>query len=200
MNRTDIFFQTKFLKSAFSIQDLPDDIGSEVSFCGRSNSGESSVLNALTGNKKLAKISKTPGRTQSMNIFSLDPSLQKRIVDLPGYGFARVSKSMRRDWGQVIGQYLKIRKSLKGIVVIMDIRHPFMDSDLNLISWSNENNIPLKILFNKADKFPKNKTIEQVVKGNHVLKKLKVFGEIQVFSSKNLTGLDEFKESLSSWF
>ena len=190
MNRTDIFFQTKFLKSAFSIQDLPDDIGSEVSFCGRSNSGKSSVLNALTGNKKLAKISKTPGRTQSMNIFSLDPSLQKRIV----------SKSMRRDWGQVIGQYLKIRKSLKGIVVIMDIRHPFMDSDLNLISWSNENNIPLKILFNKADKFPKNKTIEQVVKGNHDLKKLKVFGEIQVFSSKNLTGLDEFKESLSSWF
>ena len=200
MNRTDIFFQTKFLKSAFSIQDLPDDIGSEVSFCGRSNSGKSSVLNALTGNKKLAKISKTPGRTQSMNIFSLDPSLQKRIVDLPGYGFARVSKSMRRDWGQVIGQYLKIRKSLKGIVVIMDIRHPFMDSDLNLISWSNENNIPLKILFNKADKFPKNKTIEQVVKGNHALKKLKVFGEIQVFSSTNLTGLDEFKESLSSWF
>ena len=88
MNRTDIFFQTKFLKSAFSIQDLPDDIGSEVSFCGRSNSGKSSVLNALTGNKKLAKISKTPGRTQSMNIFSLDPSLQKRIVDLPGYGFS----------------------------------------------------------------------------------------------------------------
>ena len=200
MNRTDIFFQTKFLKSAFSIQDLPDDIGSEVSFCGRSNSGKSSVLNALTGNKKLAKISKTPGRTQSMNIFSLDPSSEKRIVDLPGYGFARVSKAMRREWGQVIGQYLKTRNSLKGIVVIMDIRHPFMDSDLNLIKWSNENNIPLKILFNKADKLPKYKTIEEVVKGNNVLRKLKVFGEIQVFSSKNLTGLDEFKKSLSSWF
>lgn len=200
MNRTDIFFQTKFLKSAFSIQDLPDDIGSEVSFCGRSNSGKSSVLNALTGNKKLAKISKTPGRTQSMNIFSLDPSSEKRIVDLPGYGFARVSKAMRREWGQVIGQYLKTRNSLKGIVVIMDIRHPFMDSDLNLIKWSNENNIPLKILFNKADKLPKYKTIEEVVKGNNVLRKLKVFGEIQVLSSKNLTGLDEFKKSLSSWF
>ena len=200
MNRTDIFFQTKFLKSAFSIQDLPDDIGSEVSFCGRSNSGKSSVLNALTGNKKLAKISKTPGRTQSMNIFSLDPSSEKRIVDLPGYGFARVSKAMRREWGQVIGQYLKTRNSLKGIVVIMDIRHPFMDSDLNLIKWSNENNIPLKILFNKADKLPKYKAIEEVVKGNNVLRKLNVFGEIQVFSSKNLTGLDEFKKSLSSWF
>ena len=200
MNTTDIFFQTKFLKSAFSIKDLPDDIGSEVSFCGRSNSGKSSVLNALTGNKKLAKISKTPGRTQSMNIFSLDPSSEKRIVDLPGYGFARVSKAMRREWGQVIGQYLKTRNSLKGIVVIMDIRHPFMDSDLNLIKWSNENNIPLKILFNKADKLPKYKTIEEVVKGNNVLRKLKVFGEIQILSSKNLTGLDEFKKSLSSWF
>jgi len=200
MRTTDIFFQTKFIKSAISVKDLPTDTGSEVSFCGRSNSGKSSVLNVLTGNKKLAKTSKTPGRTQSMNVFSLDPSCENRIVDLPGYGFANVSKAMRKEWGKVIGQYLNSRKSLKGIVIIMDIRHPFMNSDLTLIEWSRETNTPFKILFNKADKFSKNKAIKEVTKGNHTLEKLNVFGEIQVFSSKSLVGLNEFKESLSNWF
>lgn len=200
MRTRDIFSQTKFSKSAISVKDLPSDRGSEVSFCGRSNSGKSSVLNALTGNKNLARTSKTPGRTQALNIFTVDSALENRIVDLPGYGFAKVSKDKRREWGRVIGKYLNSRKSLKGLVVIMDIRHPFKNSDLSLIEWSKETQIPLKVLLNKADKISKNKVINEVMKGNQTLKDLSALGEAQAFSAKSLIGLDELKESLLAWF
>tara|TARA_B100001013_G_scaffold249536_1_gene154923 strand:+ start:1770 stop:2378 length:609 start_codon:yes stop_codon:yes gene_type:complete len=199
MNTKDIFLNTQFSKSAISVKDLPSDIGSEISLCGRSNSGKSSVLNTLASNKKLAKTSKTPGRTQAMNVFSLNSSSENRIIDLPGYGFANVSKDMRKEWGRIINQYLNYRKSLKGIVIIMDIRHSFRDSDLSLIEWSIETHTPVRVLLNKADKIPKNKVITEVRKGNHFLKKLNVFGDAQAFSAKSLIGVDELKVNLLSW-
>jgi len=200
MHSKDIFLQTKFCKSAISVKDLLPDSGTEVAFCGRSNSGKSSVLNSLTGNKKMAKTSKTPGRTKAINFFSIDTSLNKRIVDLPGYGFAKVSKNKRKEWGKVIGQYLNYRKSLKGLIIVMDIRHPFKDSDISLIEWSKKTNIPLKILLNKADKVSKNIIKNEVSKSNKTLKKLSAVGEAQAFSAKSLMGLEELKEDLTDWF
>ena len=200
MHSKDIFLQTKFCKSSISVKDLLPDIGTEVAFCGRSNSGKSTVLNSLTGNKKMAKTSKTPGRTKAINFFSIDTSLNKRIVDLPGYGFAKVSKNKRREWGKVIDQYLNYRKSLKGLVIVMDIRHPFKDSDISLIEWSKKNNIPLKILLNKADKVSKNKIKNEISMSNKTLKKLSVVGEAQAFSAKSMIGIEQLKEELTDWF
>ena len=135
MNSQNFFSNTRFLLSGFSLKDLPEDQGIEIAFCGRSNSGKSSVLNALAKNKKLAKTSKTPGRTQAINIFCLDDQKMRRIADLPGYGFAKVSKKTQKEWARFITDYLNFRKSLKGLVIIMDIRHPFKESDLALIDW-----------------------------------------------------------------
>ena len=126
----NIFVNINFLLSALEVASLPKDTGSEVALCGRSNSGKSSVLNALANNKNLARTSKTPGRTQSLNVFSLEENHAIRVIDLPGYGFAKVSKQERKKWGFLINNYLSKRKSLKGLVIIMDIRHPLKESDL----------------------------------------------------------------------
>ena len=145
-----------FIGSYPSFESLPEDAGSEIAFCGRSNCGKSSVLNAITNNKKLAKTSKTPGRTQSINVFEIDKNKQFKIIDLPGYGYAIVSKSIRADWGVSIDNYLNKRKCLKALVIIMDIRHPLKEDDLTLINWCEANNLPLIVLLNKSDKLSKN--------------------------------------------
>ena len=150
MNSQNIFSNTRFLLSGFSLKDLPEDQGIEIAFCGRSNSGKSSVLNALARNKKLAKTSKTPGRTQAINIFSLDDQKTRRITDLPGYGFAKISKKTQKEWAGFINDYLNFRKSLRGLVIIMDIRHPFKESDLTLIDWCHKTNTALLILLNNC--------------------------------------------------
>ena len=124
-----------FIGSYPSYEDLPADTGSEIAFCGRSNCGKSSLLNAITNNKKLAKTSKTPGRTQSINVFKINKDKDHKIIDLPGYGYAKVSKSLREDWGVSIDKYLNNRESLKALILIMDIRHPFKDDDQKLINW-----------------------------------------------------------------
>ena len=130
MNNT--FFQNaKFTGSYPTSEDLPLDEGTEIAFCGRSNCGKSSILNALTNNKKLAKTSKTPGRTQAINFFDIDSTGVFKIVDLPGYGYAKVSKKMRSEWGKEIEKYLMTRKSLNALCIFMDIRHPFKEDDLN---------------------------------------------------------------------
>lgn len=193
------FSKSNFIGSYIDFQQIPNFNLPEICFLGRSNVGKSSLINQLTKNKKLAKTSKTPGRTQAMNVFSLNSSSENRIIDLPGYGFANVSKDMRKEWGRIINQYLNYRKSLKGIVIIMDIRHSFRDSDLSLIEWSIETRTPVRVLLNKADKIPKNKVITEVRKGNHFLKKLNVFGDAQAFSTKSLIGVDELKVNLLSW-
>ena len=151
MNNT-YFNNAKFIGSYPSTEDLPVDQGSEIAFCGRSNCGKSSILNALTNNKKLAKTSKTPGRTQSINVFEIKSNSDFKIIDLPGYGYAKVSKKMRASWGQEIEKYLMTRQCLNALCIIMDIRHPFKEDDESLIDWCESKDLPMILLLNKADK------------------------------------------------
>ena len=200
MNSQNIFSNTRFLLSGFSLKDLPEDQGIEIAFCGRSNSGKSSVLNALARNKKLAKTSKTPGRTQAINIFSLDDQKMRRIADLPGYGFAKVSKKTQKEWAGFINDYLNFRKSLRGLVIIMDIRHPFKESDLTLIDWCHKTNTVLLILLNKSDKLSKSRVKEEVKKANSTIKEMNLIGEAIAFSSKKNIGLEGLTDFLGVWF
>ena len=199
MNSRNIFFSTRFLVSVFSLKDLPADIGLEIAFCGRSNSGKSSVLNAITRNKKLAKTSKTPGRTRAINIFSIDDQKMNRIADLPGYGFARVSKQTQKEWAKLITAYLNSRQSLRGLVIIMDIRHPFKESDLTLIDWCHKTNTALLILLNKSDKLSTSKAKEEVKKANSTIKEMNLIGEAIAFSSKKNIGLGGLTDFLGDW-
>jgi len=148
------FRRAKFLISAPDIahldQYLPGDVGVEIAFAGRSNAGKSSALNALTEQKNLARTSKTPGRTQLINVFELDA--QRRLVDLPGYGFAQVPLAMKIKWQQSLGEYLQKRACLSGVVVLMDIRHPLKDLDMQMIEWAVASEIPVLALLTKSDK------------------------------------------------
>ena len=148
---TNPYAQATFLKSAALVKQLPDDIGLEVAFAGRSNAGKSSALNCLTNQRQLAKTSKTPGRTQLINVFTLnDDSL--RLIDLPGYGFAKVSQKIKQEWQKNLAHYLQVRKSLKGLIVLMDIRHPLKDLDTLMIDWAIKENLSVHILLTKCDK------------------------------------------------
>ena len=200
MNSQNFFSNTRFLLSGFSLKDLPEDQGIEIAFCGRSNSGKSSVLNALAKNKKLAKTSKTPGRTQAINIFCLDEQKMRRIADLPGYGFAKVSKKTQKEWARFITDYLNFRKSLKGLVIIMDIRHPFKESDLALIDWCHQTDTPLLILLNKADKFSTSKVKEEVKKATFTIEEMNLVGQAIAFSSKKSIGFKGLTDFLVDWF
>ena len=179
---------------------IRDSSGSEIAFCGRSNCGKSSVLNAITNNKKLAKTSKTPGRTQSINVFKVDKDKNHKIIDLPGYGYAKVSKSMRADWGVSIDNYLNKRKSLKALVIIMDIRHPFKDDDLTLINWCEVKNLPLVILLNKSDKLSKNKASQEQLRALDELKNLSTRNFVISTSATTKDGVNELVEAMIDLF
>ena len=191
------FLQNSFFMGSYpSYEDLPTDTGSEIAFCGRSNCGKSSVLNAITNNKKLAKTSKTPGRTQSINVFKIDKDKNYKIIDLPGYGYAKLSKSMRADWGISIDNYLNKRKSLKALVIIMDIRHPFKDDDLTLINWCEAKDLPLIILLNKSDKLSKNKANHEKLNALEVLKDLSTESVVISTSATKKDGVKELIETM----
>ena len=185
-----------FIGSYPSFESLPEDAGSEIAFCGRSNCGKSSVLNAITNNKKLAKTSKTPGRTQSINVFEIDKNKQFKIIDLPGYGYAKVSKSIRADWGVSIDNYLNKRKCLKALVIIMDIRHPLKEDDLTLINWCEANNLPLIVLLNKSDKLSKNKASREQVLAINELEGLSTKYFVLITSAKTKEGVNELIETM----
>ena len=193
----NFYRKAKFLLSCPSIKGCPEDAGYEVIFAGRSNAGKSSAINTLTEQKKLAKVSRTPGRTQHLVFFELDKD--RRLVDLPGYGYAKVSKSKRQEWGLVIDEYLNMRKSLKGLVIIMDIRHPLKESDRMLLDWCQETQTPFLILLNKADKFSKNKSYNEQEKIKKLLGEIGVFHEIIAFSSKDFLGLDDVNTCLEKF-
>ena len=196
MTEKNIFVKLNFILSALEIHQLPEDIGLEVALCGRSNSGKSSVLNALANNKSLARTSKTPGRTQSLNVFSFCNDNLRRLIDLPGYGFAKVSKKDRKNWGILISNYLNKRISLRGLVLIMDIRHPVKDSDLTLLNWCEETNTSVLILLNKSDKISKNQSTNSRNTTLETLKHLKININAVVFSAKNHQGIDFLKKYL----
>jgi len=191
------FEKTHFLKSAMNLTDLPRDAGIEIAFAGRSNAGKSSALNTLTGIKGLAKTSKTPGRTQTINLFEMMPL--KRWVDLPGYGFAKVPLPLKRKWEAVLSEYLQTRESLKGLFLIMDIRHPLTTLDQHMIEWAIAGQLPVHILLTKSDKLSRGaaaNTLSQVKKtiGHPELITL------QTFSSLNGEGVKEARKKLDAWF
>ncbi|MGD9426474.1 ribosome biogenesis GTP-binding protein YihA/YsxC [Pantoea sp. NSTU24] len=189
---------THFVMSAPDIRHLPADTGIEVAFAGRSNAGKSSALNTLTNQKGLARTSKTPGRTQLINLFEVKEG--KRLVDLPGYGYAEVPEEMKLKWQRALGEYLQKRQALKGLVVLMDIRHPLKDLDRQMIQWSVESGIPVLLLLTKADKLASGARKAQL----NVVREaaLGFAGDVQVelFSSLKKMGVDKVRQKLDSWF
>ena len=196
MNNT-YFHNAAFIGSYPTSADLPKDEGSEIAFSGRSNCGKSSVLNALTNNKKLAKTSKTPGRTQAINVFEISSEKNFKIIDLPGYGYAKVSKKMRSAWGQEIEEYLTSRECLKALCIIMDIRHPFKEDDLNLIDWCENRALPMILLLNKSDKLSKNKVSQAVMNAKKILGSLSIKRYVIATSATNKIGIEDLLESIN---
>ena len=192
------YAKTHFILSAPDITHLPIDTGVEIAFAGRSNAGKSSALNTLTNQKALARTSKTPGRTQLINLFEVEENC--RLVDLPGYGYAQVPEAIKRKWQKSLGEYLQKRESLKGLVVLMDIRHPLKDLDQQMIEWAVSVNIPVMLLLTKADKLASGAQKKQV---NMVKEFILPFqGDITVapFSSPKRVGLEALKQKLDEWF
>lgn len=189
-----VFPLTVFLKSVAKLEQLPTDQGAEVAFIGRSNSGKSTAINSITGRKGLAKTSKTPGRTQLLNFFQINEHL--RLVDLPGYGFANVPNDKKVDWEETVATYLKIRKSLKGLIITMDIRHPLKDRDQTMLKWASYYQIPVYILLTKADKLTRNQAANAL---KQTAQQLANTCEIQLFSATKSIGLADARHRILNW-
>ncbi|HEV2524662.1 MAG TPA: ribosome biogenesis GTP-binding protein YihA/YsxC [Gammaproteobacteria bacterium] len=190
--------QIVFLKSANSKAGLPNDSGAEVAFGGRSNAGKSSALNKITGIHRLARTSKTPGRTQLINFFQLaDP--EKRLVDLPGYGYAKVPDSIKKHWQTIVSQYLTERKSLKGLILLMDIRHPLKSQDWQMIEWSVAHQLPTHVLLTKADKLGKGAARNTLLMLKKELLGYEEFISSQLFSVLSGEGIVQVQEKLDEW-
>jgi GTP-binding protein len=187
-----------FTLSAPDIRRLPADSGIEVAFAGRSNAGKSSALNTLTNQRGLARTSKTPGRTQLINIFEIAEN--KRLVDLPGYGFAKVPMEMKKKWQKALGEYLEKRECLKGLVILMDIRHPLKDLDMDLIQWAVDGELPVLALLTKSDKLSQGKVSGQVLAVRKELAALNADIKVQAFSSLKRTGSEQADKVICDWF
>jgi len=195
-----MFLKINFDRSCPAEQFFPDDLGIELAICGRSNSGKSSVLNILANRKKLAKTSNTPGRTQSINFFNLNDDPTKKLVDLPGYGYAKASKKMQKEWGQQITKYMATRKSLRGIILIMDVRHPLQESDLNFIAWCEKYDLPIQILLSKSDKLSKSKASQELLKCTKQTSQNLLLGEPMLLSAKTAFGVEELSKIILNLF
>ena len=189
--------QIRFIKSVADPSQLPPDTGVEVAFAGRSNVGKSSAINVITNVHRIARTSKTPGRTQLINLFSLDPN--RRLVDLPGYGYAKVPKAMQAQWQVLIGKYIEDRESLQGLILVMDIRHPLKETDWQMIEWSAANALPVHILLSKADKLKRGPALDAMRSVLKALEKYEVPVSAQLFSAFNNTGVEEAKAVLNEW-
>jgi GTP-binding protein len=187
--------QSTYLLSAHNLQQFPDDVGREVAFVGRSNVGKSSIINTITDQKRLAKTSKLPGRTRQINFFTVENEI--RIVDLPGYGFARVDRSMKRAWDQVIKGYFSNRKSLAGLILIIDIRRKVTEEDENMLNWCQLANIPVHLILNKADKFSFQQRQKEYNRFKQYFQGRSI--SIQLFSVLDKTGIVEVVDVLNGW-
>ena len=199
---TKINFNTaQFLISAPSLQQCPPDQGIEIAFAGRSNAGKSSALNSITRNQKLARTSKTPGCTQLINFFQLQSSPDFRLVDLPGYGYAKVSQSMKKKWQEHLSQYLHERQCLKGLILLMDIRHSMQELDTMMINWAVEAEMPLHTLLTKSDKLSRGAAQDTLLKFRKEMKNAGVddFVTGQTFSALNGDGVDQLAKQLRMW-
>ena len=188
--------QAHFLISAGNAKQFPQH-GFEVAFAGRSNAGKSSAINTLCDNKTLARTSKTPGRTRLVNFFELDE--ERRLVDLPGYGYAKVPVAMKNEWQKLMTQYLSEQQALNGLVVIMDIRHPLNDFDWQMLEWCDHFNLPAHVLLTKADKIKRGAQQNCKLQTQKQLKEAGINASVQTFSALKKTGLDELVAKLNGW-
>lgn len=191
------FRQASYLISAAKFEQCPEDSGAEVAFAGRSNAGKSSALNVLTDQKKLARTSKTPGRTQLINFFALND--QQRLVDLPGYGYAKVPEEIKIAWQKELDLYLRERQSLKGLILLCDARHLLKDFDMMMLEWASSSDMPVHILLTKADKLKAGPAKAQLLKLKKQLPDLHPNASAQLFSSLKRTGLDQAKQKIAQW-
>lgn len=202
LKMTEINFKSaQFLISAPSLTKCPPDKGAEVAFAGRSNAGKSSAINTLARNNKLVRTSKTPGCTQLINFFQLHNSADVRLVDLPGYGYAKVSKALQEKWQKHLTQYLNERQSLRGIVLVTDIRHPGQEFDLMMINWAAQSGMPLHVLLNKCDKLSHGATQNALLKYRRAIVQsgFENLVSVQIFSSVSGEGVDNLAQQLQMW-
>ena len=201
MDIAPIKFQSaEFITSAPSLKQCPDDVGCEVAFAGRSNAGKSSAINTLTRNKNLARTSKTPGRTQMINFFQLGED--RRLVDLPGYGYAKVPVAMKAQWDRHMAEYLQARKSLGGLILLMDIRHPLQDYDRQMLNWAAQAGLPVHTLLTKSDKLKRGPAQNTLLKVESFLREMDpgiTLLTVQTFSSLKKLGLPELEAQLNHW-
>ena len=184
----------EFIKSANALNQFPADTGIEVAVAGRSNAGKSSAINIIVNRRQFARTSKTPGRTQLVNFFSLRD--EQRLVDLPGYGFARVADSMRRHWGELLSGYFQVRQSLSGLLLIVDMRRRLTDYDLQMLAFAEEVNLPVHVLLTKADKLKRGQAAAAVLE---VRKELDDRATVQAFSATRRQGEDEARHKLEEF-
>ncbi|SDM44352.1 cell division checkpoint GTPase YihA [Franzmannia pantelleriensis] len=193
-------YQTaRFLTSAPTLAQCPLDAGAEVAFAGRSNAGKSSAINAMTQQKALARTSKTPGRTQLINFFSLAGGESQRLVDLPGYGYAKVPEKVKLEWQRHLADYLRNRQSLRGLVLVMDVRHPLSEFDEMMLGWADEQDMAVHILLTKADKLKSGAAKNELQKVRGRLREWEDLVSVQLFSSLKREGVAEAQARLDEW-
>ena len=193
-----LYHQASYLASASSLKNAPADLGYEVAFAGRSNAGKSSAINTITRQKSLARVSKTPGRTQLLNFFRLDD--ERRLVDLPGYGYAKVPEGMHKSWGAMIESYLSQREALRGVFLVMDIRHPLTDFDRRMIEWCLHFELPMHIALTKSDKLSRGGAQDALQKVSRAIESN--YGDsisLQLFSAQKKSGIDQAHAVLDGW-
>lgn len=192
------YFQAKFINSSPDLKSTPPDEGLEIAFAGRSNAGKSSAINTLTRQSNLARTSKTPGRTQALNFFEINA--EKRFVDLPGYGYAKVPLTVKKKWHELMETYLTKRKSLCGMILVMDVRHPLTEFDWQMIEWCQYSQLPLHIILTKADKLNFGAAKSVMLKIQKELNELPMSLTLQLFSSLKKSGIDEIHAALNQLF
>ncbi len=193
-----VYGKARFLLGVHQLHQLPADNGIEIAFAGRSNAGKSSALNAITGIGSLARTSKTPGRTRQINLFRLDES--RCLVDLPGYGYARVPERVRRHWQHTLERYLQTRVSLRGLMLVMDIRHPLMEFDRQMLQWCRHADMPVHILLTKADKLKRGAIQRSLRQVEEFVEQMELHRTaVQPFSSLNRLGIEQARARLDDW-
>jgi GTP-binding protein len=185
--------------SAPTLALCPDDTGAEVAFAGRSNAGKSSAINALTQQNALARTSRTPGRTQLINFFTVMNDESRRLVDLPGYGYAKVPEAVKIEWQKHLSDYLRGRFSLRGLVLLMDVRHPLTEFDQMMLDYADQRGIPVHILLTKADKLKRGPASAALQKVRSRLKEWEDLVSVQLFSSLKRDGVDILSQKLDQW-
>ncbi len=194
----DRYRQTRFLCGVTDHRQAPPDTGCEIALAGRSNAGKSSALNAITGQQSLARISKAPGRTREINFFAVDE--QHRLVDLPGYGYAKVSHDIQRRWQQGLTRYLEHRRSLYGLILLMDCRHPLRDTDRQILHWTHAAELHVHVLLTKSDKLARGPARATLLAVERELGAINPAASAQLFSALKRSGLEQLLAVLDEWF